>query len=68
MIFELTPAYTPEPNGVAERMGGYINQTQRTMNMDAKLPDSLWPFRVNTAIYIHNRLVNPKTGKTPIIT
>jgi hypothetical protein len=24
--------------------------------------------RVNTAIYIHNRLVNPKTGKTPIIT
>ncbi|OQE65453.1 hypothetical protein PENNAL_c0208G09362 [Penicillium nalgiovense] len=68
MIFELTPAYTPEPNGVAERMGGYINQTQRTMNMDAKLPDMLWPFRVDTAIYIHNRLINPKTGKTPILT
>lgn len=68
MIFELTPAYTPEPNGIAERMGGYINQTQRTMNMDAKLPDMLWPFRVETAIYIHNRLINPKTGKTPILT
>jgi hypothetical protein len=38
------------------------------MNIDAKLLDSLWPFRVNTAIYIYNRLVNPKIGKTLIIT
>ncbi|KUM55359.1 hypothetical protein ACN42_g11938 [Penicillium freii] len=34
MVFEPIAAYTPEANGVAERMGGYINQTQRTMVLE----------------------------------
>ena len=68
IIFKLTPIYTPKPNSVAERIGGYINQIQRTINIDTKLLDSLQPFYINTAIYIYNRLVNPKTGKTLIIT
>jgi hypothetical protein len=28
----------PEPNGVAERYAGYLNQTPRTMIIDAGLP------------------------------
>ena len=66
MTFEITPPYTAEPNGAVERYGGYINDIQRTMIIDAKLPESLWPHAVQTAIYTVNRLVNPKTKISPL--
>ncbi|KAJ5953857.1 hypothetical protein N7501_008136 [Penicillium viridicatum] len=68
MTFEVTPPCTAEPNGAVERYGGYINDIQRTMVIDISLPDkeNLWPFAVETAIYTTNRLVNPKTGISPL--
>ncbi|KAG0156040.1 hypothetical protein PDIDSM_3216 [Penicillium digitatum] len=61
MTFEITPPYTAEPNGTVERFGGHINDIQRTMIIDAKMTEEMWPYATDTAIYIYNRLINPKT-------
>jgi hypothetical protein len=66
MKFELTPPYTAEPNGIIERISGYVNDIARVMMIDAKLPEKLWPHAVETAIYTINRLADPKSGKSPI--
>lgn len=66
MTFETTPPYTAEPNGTVERFGGHINDIQRTMIIDAKMPEEMWPYATDTAIYIYNRLVNPKTKISPL--
>ncbi|OQD81092.1 hypothetical protein PENSOL_c230G05118, partial [Penicillium solitum] len=66
MTFETTPPYTAEPNGTVERFGGHVNNIQRTMIIDAKMPEEMWPYTTDTAIYIYNRLVNPKTKISPL--
>jgi hypothetical protein len=66
MKFELTPPYTVEPNGIIERISGYVNDIVRVMILDAKLPEKLWPYAIETAIYTINRLADPKSGKSPI--
>ena len=63
---ELTPPRTPEPNGVAERYAGYLNQTARTMIIDAGLPEFLWPYAIETAAYTINRIVNPNETESPL--
>ncbi|KAJ5462345.1 hypothetical protein N7530_010550 [Penicillium desertorum] len=66
ITFEITPPYTAEPNGTVERFGGHINDIQRTMIIDADMPEDMWPYATETAIYIYNRLVNPKTKVSPL--
>ncbi|QQK47688.1 putative transposable element [Penicillium digitatum] len=66
MTFEITPPYTAEPNGTVERFGGHINDIQRTMIIDAKMTEEMWPYATDTAIYIYNRLINPKTKISPL--
>lgn len=66
MVFEPTPPYTKEPNGVSERYGGYLNSIQRTLIIDAGVPDKLWPYALDTAVYTTNRLVKPETGCSPL--
>src|SRR6202161_1550474 len=51
ITIEKTPPRTPEPNGVAERYAGYLNQTSRAMIIDAGLPAKLWPFALDAAVY-----------------
>lgn len=65
MTFEVTSPYTAERCRALRR---YINDIQRTMIIDISLPDkeNLWPFAVEAAIYTTNRLVNPKTGISPL--
>jgi hypothetical protein len=41
MIFEITPLYTAEPNGIVERLSGYINDIQRTMIIDTDIPEDI---------------------------
>ena len=67
MTFKPIAIYILEVNSIAEYIGGYINQTQYIINIDTKLLDILQPFYINTAIYIYNRLINLKIGKTLII-
>ncbi|OQD89256.1 hypothetical protein PENSOL_c065G09117 [Penicillium solitum] len=66
MTFETIPPYTAEPNGTVERFGGHVNDIQRTIIIDTKMPEEIWPYTTDTAIYIYNRLVNPKTKISPL--
>ena len=50
----------PEANGKAERIGGVLNQTARSMMIDSGLPVCLWPYAIETAAKILNRLVPPE--------
>jgi Reverse transcriptase (RNA-dependent DNA polymerase) len=63
---ELTPPRTPEPNGVAERYAGYLNQTARAMIIDAGLPEFLWPHAIETAAYTINRITSPNETESPL--
>ncbi|OXV08824.1 hypothetical protein Egran_03413 [Elaphomyces granulatus] len=62
----ISPPQTPKPNGIPERAQGYVVQTARTMMIDAGLPAHLWPFAIDTAIYIINRLVKEGFEKSPL--
>ena len=52
---ELTVPYSPEQNGVAERMNRTLLESARTMIAHAGLPDSYWAEAVATAAYVRNR-------------
>ena len=53
---QLTTAYSPEQNGVAERMNRTLCEAARAMLFNAKLPKQYWAEAVSTAAYIKNRL------------
>ena len=50
-----TIPYTPQQNGVSERMSGTIMETTRSMLHHAALPSSFWAEAVSTAVYLQNR-------------
>jgi hypothetical protein len=50
-----TPPYTPEHNGVAERMNRTLVECARSMLHDAQLSYKYWGEAVITACYIRNR-------------
>ncbi|KAK2414224.1 cysteine-rich RECEPTOR kinase [Trifolium repens] len=62
-----TVTYTPQQNGLAERMNRTLLERVRCMLLGAGLPKSFWGEAVNTAAYLINRC--PSTGidlKTPM--
>ena len=64
---KLTVPYSPQQNGVAERMNRTLMESARSMLAHAGLPDSYWAEAVATAAYLRNR--TPTTAfegkKTP---
>lgn len=64
--FQCTVGYAPEQNGVAERRNRTLVEAARTMLADSGLPKTLWAEAVCTANYVFNRLVDRKSGMTPI--
>ena len=54
-IRDETVAYTPEQNGVAERINRTILESARSMMHFASLSLSLWAEACNTAVYLLNR-------------
>jgi transposase InsO family protein len=52
---EFTVPYTPQQNGVAERMMRTLVEAARTMLHASGLPSSFWGEAVTTAAYIRNR-------------
>lgn len=73
---QTTVPYTPEQNGVAERMNRTLVEKARCMLFDAKLPMQFWAEAVVTAAYVVNRVPARKaannkspeelwTGKVP---
>lgn len=62
---QLTNAYTPQQNGVAERMNRSLVEKAKCMLFDADLPKSYWAEATNMAAYIINRSVCNSHDKTP---
>ena len=50
-----TIAYTPQQNGVAERLNWTLENMIRTMLIAAKLPESMWGEALLAATYLLNR-------------
>lgn len=61
-----SPPFTPSQNGAAERSGGVITAIARKLYLESKLPISLWPFFIDQAVRIINRLpIQRKKWITP---
>ena len=63
--FEFTTTYTPEQNGVSERLNRSLVTTARTMLADANLPACFWAEAIKTACYLRNRTPIGPNNKTP---
>ena len=63
----LTCAYTPQQNGLAERMNRTLMDMVREMLHHANMPAAYWAEALKTAVYIRNRVTSrtlPR-NKTP---
>lgn len=64
--FHPSAPYTPEQNGVAERLNRTLVEKARCMLSQAGLPARLWAEATNTAVYLKNRSpTKVLNGKTP---
>ena len=52
---ELTMPYSPEQNGVSERMNWTLVESAQSMIAHAELPDRYWAEAEATAAYVRNR-------------
>ena len=55
-IVELTTPYNPEQDGRSERSIGIISTRTRTVIIDKKIPQFLWPEIMRAQVYIINRV------------
>ena len=55
---QLTVAYTPQQNGVAERMNRTLMDCVRSMLRTSSLDKKFWAEALATAVYIRNRVVS----------
>nr|GEX64606.1 hypothetical protein [Tanacetum cinerariifolium] len=63
---EFSVPRTPQQNRIAERKNRSLIEAARTMLADSLLPIPFWAEAVNTACYVHNRvLVTKPQNKTP---
>lgn len=60
-----SPPYTPELNGIAERVSRTMVEGALAMLIQANLPSCLWPFALKHAIHVRNRVPHSATAKTP---
>ena len=64
---QLTVPYTPEQNGVAERMNRTLVEMARCLMIEGNLPEMLWAELIHTSAYIRNICpTNMNNDKTPI--
>ncbi|GJW72111.1 putative ribonuclease H-like domain-containing protein [Tanacetum coccineum] len=65
-ITEIENLVDKKQNGVAERRNKTLIEAAKTMLADSKLPTTFWAEAVNTACYVHNRVIIVKPhNKTP---
>lgn len=62
---QTTAPYTPEQNGVSERMNRTLVEKASCMMFDAKLPLKFWAQAIVTAAYIINRIPTRSCKKSP---
>lgn len=62
---QLTNVYTPQQNGVAERMNRSLVEKAKCLLFDANLPKKFWAEAIGMATYIINRSIAASHGKIP---
>jgi hypothetical protein len=65
VIIENTTPYTPEQNGVAERLNRTLITKARSMLAAARLPKEFWGEAVHTACYLKNLIPQNSKTKSP---
>lgn len=66
IVHQTTCPYTPEQNGLCERMNRTLVVKARCMLFDAQLSKTFWAEATNTTVYLHNRTGSPVLqGKPP---
>jgi hypothetical protein len=65
ILHEATVPYSPEQNGVAERVNRTIMERTRSILVDAKLPKELWMEVAKTVVYLKNRSPTSALSTTP---
>lgn len=65
IIHDRTAPYTPQQNGLAERKNRTLVEMVNCMLVKSMLPLNLWGEALNTACYLHNRIVSRKTNLCP---
>jgi hypothetical protein len=65
ILQQSTTAYSPQSNGVAERLNMTLLQKMRAMLQDSHLPHRYWGEAICTANYLRNRSPSKHHGKTP---
>lgn len=63
---QLTAAYSPQQNGIAERKNRSIIEMARCMLINANLPHIFWGEAVSAAVYVQNRIITRATDSIPI--
>lgn len=62
---QFTTVYTPQQNGVAERMNRTIVEKAKCLLFDAGLPKCYWAEASNMAVYLINKSISAAHGKVP---
>ncbi|KAJ0179281.1 hypothetical protein K1T71_004993 [Dendrolimus kikuchii] len=65
IIHQKTNPYTPEQNGLCERLNRTVVEKAKCMLFDADLKKHFWAEAVNTAVYLRNRSIASGINKTP---
>ncbi|GJV91716.1 retrovirus-related pol polyprotein from transposon TNT 1-94 [Tanacetum coccineum] len=65
IVQQLTPPYTPQPNGVSERRNRTLLDMVRSMMNLTTLPLSFWDYALESATRILNMVLTKKIDKIP---
>ena len=65
IVPQLTPAGTPQRNGVSERRNRTLLDSVRSMMSHTDLPTSFWGYALETAAYVLNRVPSKFVKTTP---
>lgn len=63
---QTTTSYTPQQNGVAERMNRTLIEKAKCLLKDASLPHQFWGEAIKTAEYVYNRSLSSSTSSISI--